>query len=443
MSIGEPFLLRPLAGDEFFSEWSDHGTGGDDWAIMSIKNSPSGYAPLGDYLYAGHLSSTKTTVTINPTKAFSIQSLFVRTNRRDIARPCTDYVKVRSMPGDFTANIWRPVYVDPANPTSPVQFVGAGDVCLRGENKPRIGKYYCLNTRYFFPTTRTAERPKNSDGIPCFRTLAGTNIFRAGVANNQQFALLDDNTIIDCCTKTTDRPANCGSLSGGSIACQNAMLDSCSAADIKPGGKCEDWCTRDPINCDKIKNQFCVANPNDPFCDCINAFSRADHNAFVKDKEAIYSMSVPACYYSKCKLGPSYVFTTTTMPGPNSERCVQDLKLIDQRINVSGTGNVVDADQTVNEGDKAVDANAPGEDEKKSNTYLYLLGLLFVVLVAMYMAFGRSDETQTDEYGQMYGQPQMPISYGQSMYSQPQMPISYGQQPMQQYGQSPYGQQPM
>jgi hypothetical protein len=232
-------------------------------------------------------------------------------------------------------------------------------------NPPAPGQYYLVHRKYLVDLGLTAILFLNEDGIPCYRTVDGTNLFRSD--NPQKYVIRDDAQLQACCTGSG---SSCDIYTKGSDACQKAMMSYCNGSDIRPGGKCEDWCTRDPIGCDKIKQRFCVEHPDDPFCDCINAFSRADHAALIKDKETVYSYSIPACYYQKCKLGPYQVFTTTEMTAAqNGERCSQDLKYIDQQIKVTGTGNILNTNQTSNENSGANSgATVVGDGDSGNNS---------------------------------------------------------------------------
>jgi hypothetical protein len=228
--------------------------------------------------------------------------------------------------------------------------------------------------------------------------VASTNLFR--VDNNQAYGLRDYAAIQDCCTGFG---SNCENLQKGSVPCLTALMQSCKAADVKPGAKCAAWCERDPISCDKAKLQYCTDHPDDPLCDCINAFSRADHKELIKGREEIYSMSLPACYYDKCKLGPHRVFTTTDMTTAQlGQRCSQDLKYIDQRIKVEGEGNILNTNQSVQEttntGSAAGGAgtNAANSKEKtilgiSINTMIIILIAVVVIAVFGYFWFGRSN----------------------------------------------------
>jgi hypothetical protein len=268
------------------------------------------------------------------------------------------------MRADGHSNIFMPTHPDQ-------NYVALGHVVRRQgvnftPNPPAPGQYYLIHRKYLVDLGLTAVLFLNEDGIPCYRTVDGTNLFRSD--NPQKYAIRDDAQLQACCTGSG---SSCDIYTKGSDACQKAMMSYCSGSDIRPGGKCEDWCTRDPIGCDKIKQKFCAEHPDDPFCDCINAFSRADHTAFIKGKETVYSYSIPACYYQKCKLGPYQVFTTTEMTAAqNGERCSQDLKYIDQQIKVTGTGNILSTNQTSNENsgeNSGTTVVGNGEDGSSSN----------------------------------------------------------------------------
>jgi hypothetical protein len=410
MSLGEPFILRSLGSLLFQYEWSDWGTGGRDWSFMSVTTKLDGYAPLGDLVYDGHLGDN---VRIDPNRAWNIQVLYVRNNRPDVAKPCTDYMEVASLGPKYHSKLWRPTHSDP-------NYIGVGDICYRGLNKPPVGRYYCLHRKYLLDAGKNAPLFFNEDGLPCYRTIANTNIFRKG--DTQLFGLRDDASLQACCTGSG---AACEIWTKGSTACQNAMTEYCAASDIKPGGKCEDWCTRDPIGCDKVKNKFCDEHPNDPFCDCINAFNRPEHAALIKDKETIYSMSIPACYFDKCKQGPYKVFTTTEMTeAQQGQRCSQDLKYIDQQIKVLGDNNILNSSQNVNENQTNIEPPKNSKDSTiagfQSNKVLIFIFLIIAIVVGYY-AFFKQDEVNYNMMPPMMQPPMMQPPMMQPMMPQPMM----------------------
>ena len=373
MSIGEPFTLRPLSSLLYRWEWSDWGTGGIDWSFMSVSTTPTGYAPIGDLIYQGYLGDN---VGIDPARAWNVQVLFVRNDRPDVARPCTDYIDIGTLSADTTSKMWRPTCSDP-------NFIGVGDVCLRGTSKPIIGKYFCVHRKYLIDAGKNAFLLSTEDGVTCYRTIPSTNIFRRG--DPQVFGLRDDANLQACCTGSGTM---CELWTKGSTSCQTAMTEFCSANDIKPGGKCEDWCTRDPISCDKVKNKFCMDHPDDPFCDCINALDRPEHAAFIKDKETIYAMSIPACYFNKCKQGPYKVFTTTDMiEAQQGQRCSQDLKLIDQQIKILGDNNVLNTNQNVTENPTIINPPTETKSLGYSQNQLFMFVLLIIIILSGYYGF--------------------------------------------------------
>lgn len=400
MSVGEPFRIQPLGSLNFRWEWSDWGTGGDDWSIIScVSGIPAGYAKLGSLIHYRHFNSDSAPA--DPNNCWGVQFLMVRSDRPDAALPCTGYQEVRTIAGDTLSKIWRPTHTNS-------NYIGVGDICYRGATMPPIGAYYCVNRKYLIDAGKSAGLFWNDDGVAAHRTIDGLNLFRTG--DPQKFGLRDDQALQACCTGSGTL---CELWSKGSTSCQAAMTEFCTANDIKPGGKCEDWCTRDPISCDKVKNKFCVEHPDDPFCDCINALDRPDHSAFIKDKETIYSMSIPACYYNKCKQGPYKVFTTTEMvESQQGTRCSQDLKYIDQQIKVLGSNNVLNTDQNVNENQTNIEHN----QEPKILGYPQSTVLL-VLLVILAAAFGYY--TLMDDGSQAYQPPPGYTLQHQQVYTPP------------------------
>ncbi len=356
-----PFVVVEPASLTFKIQWKDYGTGGKDWSFVSIASGiPSGYANLGDAVYE---SWTLRDGKLILSEFYSVRCLFVAKNRPGVAKPCTRYEVTRSLGGDYKSTIYKPIYDHTKEDgDNEDEYVAIGHVVRKtADGAPKPGDYYCVNRRYLIDLGFTGAGIMGGGDIGmCYRTIDKYHPFR--FRDNQKYALRTDLQLRACCTGTG---VNCETLwkdkLSPSIGCQKAMSEYCGLEDIKPGGKCEDWCDRDPVSCDKLKKQLCNLHPLDPACDCINALQRPAHAELIKGKEVIYNMSLPLCYYPGCKRED--VYKTTNMVAIDlSGRCAQDLKYIDQQIKVLGDNNVVDAtmNSSINSGtDTGVSGTPP------------------------------------------------------------------------------------
>lgn len=427
--MGEPFLVREVGSLTFSYRWNDWGTGGEDWGFAA-HTVPDGYGRLGDAVHRCTMNLTRAPGPGDLGCLISTRVLLVRTDRPDSAVPCTGYETIRYVSGNLLSTVFKPTHPDP-------NYIAIGHVVNMGRDvPPPVGEYYLVHRKHLIDRGLTATLELNNDWVPCFRTIPGYTMFRVG--DIQKYTLRNDDALKSCCTGSG---SDCATWSKGSVDCQLLMSESCKASDIKPGGKCEDWCARDPVSCDKLKNKFCGEHPDDPFCDCINAFSRADHAAFIKDKEVIYSQSIPACYYSKCKLGPYKVFTTTAMDdAQNGERCKSDLQYIDQKINVSGDNNILNTSQDVTNNKGPVNNNAAPEQTVAGIPVMTILLVLIAVLVlgGGYMYMTGDDPTQQIQPMQ----PMQPMQQDQSAQFM-QQPYMQQDPSMQPYAYSPRQPYPM
>jgi hypothetical protein len=395
MSIGEPFLLVPLTNVEFQMGWWSTGTStGADWSILFNTKIPNGYAPIGDHVYSAFHTGSPYLARMDLNMG-ALTFAYVRKNRYDAAIPCSDYERIITTTKGIQSTVWRPIHTNK-------DYIGVGHVCREGTTKPPIGMYYVIHKAYLINAGSNAPLFLDRTFGQVFRTVATTNLFRYG--DTQQYGVRDDNAIQACCTGSG---SSCADLAPGSLSCQTSMSAYCQPNDIKPGGKCENWCARDPTNCDKLKNNFCDMNPDDPLCDCINALSRPEHTKLTKGNEIVYRKYVPACYFDRCKVGPSRVFTTTEMvEAQQGPRCSGALEYIDQRISVLGDNNIVDADQTVNKvNGEVVDPTKTNTNQQggptdeseilgipQSKFFMFLLIFIAIIVGGYFFIFSDSDE---------------------------------------------------
>jgi hypothetical protein len=430
----------------FRLHWSDSGSGGKDWSFITIRDTsiPDGFANLGDAIYESH--NVSSLGVILPSEFYGVRCLFVAKNRPDVAIPCTGYEITKSLKSSI---IYKPICPDQ-------NYIALGHVVRRNQTSsfqlfngpPKPGEYYLVHRRYLVDLGYTATYVAGKGDIgSCYRTVDGYHLFKYD--GQQKYMIRTDAQLRSCCTGSG---SSCEVYNKGSTECQLAMSDYCNLDDIKSGGKCEDWCARDPISCDKLKLNLCRKTPLDSYCDCINAEDRADHTELIKGKEIIYRMSLPACYYNKCKLGPDKVFTTTEMRDAQlGLRCAQDLKYIDQQVKVLGDNNVVDADLASSIDSEGGAPGAPGEpnsggivgetktlitttlaeDDKIAGMQktTFWIVFSFILLVVSYLLFSKSDNKDSVQ-----------VAYNQPVYGMQQQ--GYGQQPMYGMQQQPmYGMQ--
>ena len=170
--------------------------------------------------------------------------------------------------------------------------------------------------------------------------------------------------------------------------CSSIMKFNCSADDIKSSSNsiCNSWCRQNPSMCDSIKINFCSASPNDPYCDCINHSSRA---AYIEEMKLLRpeSRSLPlVCNTRICNTRTDLadVFHTSSYLKDKADYKCPALQIIDQSVNVNGTGNNVSADQKVNNstgGSGGSTAGGTDDPAAMPSTTMYLLVLLFIILV--------------------------------------------------------------
>jgi hypothetical protein len=136
----------------------------------------------------------------------------------------------------------------------------------------------------------------------------------------------------------------------------SSFLSECTISDIKTQpdgkpGKCQFICQQDPKSCDAMKRNYCKDNPDSTWCDCINAEDRQEY----QDKKAsadYYKVSVPSkvCLMGRCTSGQDLedIFITSDLfkDVENSNQC--PAPSVYQKIDVSGSKNVLDLSQTSN-----------------------------------------------------------------------------------------------
>lgn len=67
------------------------------------------------------------------------------------------------------------------------------------------------------------------------------------------------------------RSSNCYDITPGSSNATSYMANYCSQQSNVGSAECKIWCKQYPQFCDAAVANYCVTNPNDPYCSCINS----------------------------------------------------------------------------------------------------------------------------------------------------------------------------
>ena len=201
------------------------------------------------------------------------------------------------------------------------------------------GMYDPLTVNGEFDTDKYLPDPYSSKGKRAARNAVDTiNIRRSRPWRDH---------LRECCFQTNSNPMSeklCGKFDGksdsGRKVCKSFMSE-CNANDIKFGGKCYDLCKSNPIECDNIKAGFCMKNPNDPFCDCINYQTRQEYIDYT-NKYPVLKSYPRTCIYNKCRLtDQNEIFLTQDIinEGIAAGSCPDVNQIIN---NINGNNNVFD-----------------------------------------------------------------------------------------------------
>lgn len=269
--------------------------------------------------------------------------------------------------------------------------------------------------------------------------------------------------LYDCCANPAADVRLCGAYKPGAAVCKS-RLQTCTGAKLKTDEGCQNMCRSDPTTCDKIKRQFCDANPNDRWCTCMNVEQNPD---FMKLESKIIektgqSPRLACSPFGRCMTGTDLldIYLPKNIIDDRRNTCPSYSSYLDQSVTTSGSGNIVNAAQTGNVGGESQSGGSGGagigiqdiptsgsnnvvniEQTMNSdsiikgiNNQTLLIVLGFVLLVIAVVWFSMADTPD----GQMYP-PMMPPMYPmqQPMMQQPMappmMPPMYPmQQPMQQ-----------
>jgi len=257
----EPFLwsATTATGHSYRWQWTDAGTGGWDWCFVSVHDTPSGFAPLGDvpvrYIPSGSdiVAGKFTPMYTFRSSSFKLEPatariVSVRKNRPDVAVPCTDYRQIHYLNFSNKATIWRP-----SHPNS--DYVPMGDVVRSGTGKPPIGMYYLVHKKYLYDNGATATRFWDADGTDLRATVLGSHLF--GHGRSHRYSFRRDSDVRACCERGA---GSCADWGKGSDNCDILMQRMCKGIDTKVNGSCINWCSYDPENCAKMIESDCKAD---------------------------------------------------------------------------------------------------------------------------------------------------------------------------------------
>jgi hypothetical protein len=162
---------------------------------------------------------------------------------------------------------------------------------------------------------------------------------------------------VSCCTGTRSA-YTCGDYAPGSPTCEAAMRSYCTADNISDS-RCKTWCRTN--DCDDAVNQYCAANPSDPYCACI------------KSKATNYAN--PKCVDKAC-LDSGYLTTSMRSTAcPTVITCEVKNQLTNSGVILS---NTVPIQQ--NCGGVTSTGPAPQAEGDSYDLYMYLL-IIFVAII--------------------------------------------------------------
>lgn len=210
----------------------------------------------------------------------------------------------------------------------------------------------------------------------------------------------------------------CGSGARKGELCDQEMQKLCSADDIKSVGQgngnnknkmCNSWCAKNPGACDKIKTDFCKANPNSPFCDCINANSRSEYISYARKYPNALDYS-KVCTSQRCAADGGVdlrdiFYTAATVKEQANQNCV-DIRQKIQAYTPTTQGTYVEPPPDMMGQRQYIQ----GVD----NMVIYFVFLVCVAAVG-YFVFYKDNLDKTGDQANAVGQP-MGQPNGQPMY---------------------------
>lgn len=161
-----------------------------------------------------------------------------------------------------------------------------------------------------------------------------------------------DEHLNKCCRGEIQDQRLCGSYAAGKRECQEFLMK-CSADDLKNNSGCQELCRRDPIQCDRIKFDFCQKNPSDPWCSCMNIDLNPDYQKFAQkviDKTG-QGPRIGCAPFGRCNTGIDLLntFLPSTVLADRATPCPSYSSYLDQSVTTVGDNNVVTPTLIANE----------------------------------------------------------------------------------------------
>lgn len=266
-----------------------------------------------------------------------------------------------------------------------------------------------------------------------------------------------------CCSNPNADVRTCGVYKPGAAVCKS-RLAKCTGSKLKDDEGCQTMCRADPVACDKVKRQFCDANPSDRWCSCMNVESNPEFIALQNRiiQKTGQSPRLACSPFGRCMTGTDLtdIYLPKNIIDDRGNTCPSYTSYLDQSINTSGQGNIVTGTQSANQGgaagtntsggsapgiaiqeqgtggsnnivnfDQSLNASPPIIQGVSNQTLLIIVGFVLLVVAAAW--FGMSDTDNSSQLQMMQLQMQM----AQQMQPMPQPmppPMMYAQPQMQQ-----------
>lgn len=213
----------------------------------------------------------------------------------------------------------------------------------------------------------------------------------------------------NCCGGKVNDTRMCGAFLPGAQQCKE-FLNRCTADQLKNDVGCQEMCRKDPLECDKIKVAYCSTDKGiaDPWCSCMNIDNDPEYKKFVQ-KVILSTGQAPriGCSpFGRCNTGIDLVnafIPSIVKTDRNLSACPSYSTYIDQSLDVSGSNNVLENNQTatvVTPPPSPTNQTTPQQPttttnetssltstDNKSKLLLYAVIILIAVLIC-YLAYG-------------------------------------------------------
>ncbi len=166
-------------------------------------------------------------------------------------------------------------------------------------------------------------------------------------------------------------PSDCGNLG-------------CTGESLKTDPVCQDWCIKNPRECDSLKLQWCRDHPGDNYCGCINDTEKA------RTERAAYPSIVAdrVCWPgSDCqKTDLQQTFITSELA---NRVCPSDLNT--QIVNFKNTGTMINSDinSSITTKKTTVPSNPsnPSNPSMFSGMWIWIIFLILILILAVSAVF--------------------------------------------------------